>query len=76
MNLDEQFGIDNRIEFNLFKAIYEHHLKDQTNCELAFQQSLRYFLNIYGYEPYENLDEYLKELFDHLNGFQLFENHL
>ena len=73
MNLQEQFGMDNQIAFKFFKSIYEHQLKEQTNCELAFQQSLKFFLKRYGFKPYENLDQYLKELFDHLNGFQLFK---
>ena len=65
-------GINNREAFNFFKITYEHQLRIQSNHKLAFQLSQEHFLIKYGYMPYESLDEYLSELFDSLNGFQLF----
>ncbi len=73
MRLNSRCGINNRKAFNFFKSIYEDQLKKQSNCELAFQQSIMYFHDEYGYNPYENLDDYLNELFAQLNGFQLFK---
>jgi len=74
--LGDKCEIDNPQEFIFFKRTYEHQLKTQTNCKLAFQLSQERFLIKYGYKPYGDLDDYLSELFHHLNGFRLFGSHL
>lgn len=73
MSINHRCRINNSKAFKFFRSIYEDQLKKQSTCEIAFQQSVKCFHDEYGYHPYENLDEYLNELFYQLNGFQLFK---
>ena len=73
MEVNNRCKINNKSAFNFFKNIYDQQLKKQSNCKVAFQLSVNYFHHEYGYRPYENIDEYLSELFDQLDGFQLFK---
>lgn len=73
--IGDRCGLADRNAFIFFKNTYEQQLRVRSNYKLAFQLSQERFLIKYGYKPYESLDDYLSELFDNLNGFQLFGNH-
>ena len=68
-------GIDDREAFDFFRKVYNAQIKFGIECESAFHHSVRYFFKKYGYKPYENLEDYLSELFRKLNGFQLFNKY-
>ena len=69
-------SIDAIKAFDFFRELYNKQLNLKSDCEAAFQDSSNYFLMKYGYQPYENLEDYLSELFQSHNGFQLFDKHI
>jgi hypothetical protein len=68
-------GQDDHQAFNSFRQVYNAQLKTNSDCEMAFYHSARHFFNQYGYQPYDNLEDYLAELFKRHNGFQLFNRY-
>ena len=66
-------GIADREAFDFFRDLYEKQLKIYKDCESAFAYCVVHFFSVYGYKPYENLEEYLSELFQKLNGYTIFE---
>lgn len=66
---------DDQEAFIFFREVYNKQLMSLTDCDLAFQDSIRYFFNKYGFMPYENLEDYLAELFKRHDGFQLFKKY-
>jgi hypothetical protein len=75
MNEGNCVANDDHKAFDFFRQVYNDQIKSRTDCELAFHHSIRDFFNKYGYKPYENLEEYLAELFKRHNGFQLFNRY-
>ena len=75
MRIGNSVGHDDHEAFDFFRQVYNSHLKSKSDCEMAFYHSVRHFFNKYGYKPYENLEDYLTELFKRHNGFQLFNRY-
>lgn len=76
MNANSYAGISDWDAFVFFKDLYHKETNFHCDCESAFQSAIQLFMRKYGYVPYRHLEDYLNELFEKMNGFQLFDKNL
>jgi hypothetical protein len=64
------------VVFDFFRSLYNDQLKFQHDCEVAFQNSVHQFYEKFGYRPYASFEDYLSELFNKNNGFEILDRHI
>ena len=56
--------------FFIFRFLYNSRLKNVDDCTEAFEQARMIFFLDHGICPYDELEDYLQDLFEVNNGFQ------